>query len=318
MRSQFSIRFLLILMVGCAVVILIARKTYIARDPKRIASDLTEQGGQAEVLIAAEGMDFIELEPIKPSHISGDEPCEGLSFQSITKASAFSAIAKARNIDEVTIREIAPDVSIGNPDLSHLSYLVVSKATDEQTAALVKCAPNLERLSVSSSVSRMPKTIETISKLETLYYLDLQKFRISKLNLEQLSAIRKLTMLSLSSCTIDDFALKELEQYARLVDLSLTGQTVRDSLLSDLVDVTQIQELNLTESGITDLGIITLSKMQHLQNLDLYGCKGITPDCVKDLIKLNSLEFLNVLATPIEKDEKVNETFGYRLMQWIM
>lgn len=75
-----------------------------------------------------------------------------------------------------------------------------------------------------------------------------------------------------------------------------------DGLAYFLTDIKGINMLDLNETEITNDSIELLSNFEYVNELRLKGCNEIDDDCIPDLNKITSLQFLHIKDTAITID----------------
>jgi hypothetical protein len=69
-----------------------------------------------------------------------------------------------------------------------------------------------------------------------------------------------------------------------------------------LTNVKGVNMLDLNETEITNASIALLTKLEYINELRIKGCAEIDDDCIADLNKITSLQFLHVKNTGITID----------------
>jgi hypothetical protein len=69
-----------------------------------------------------------------------------------------------------------------------------------------------------------------------------------------------------------------------------------------LTNVKGVNMLDLNETEITNASITLLTRLEYVNELRIKGCSDIDDDCIADLNKITSLQFLHVKNTGITID----------------
>lgn len=192
----------------------------------------------------------------------------------------------------------------------------------------VQCDPGILRLWELND-SRLNRELETFWETRTLSQDESAKprltadfivshpFRSVNFNyrtdmnrefLETLSQSKALSSLSFyASSALDDDALKEIAKISTLTELNL-GYSANPNKLTDkgiqnLSRLDKLRKLSLANTKITDATLDTLLNFTLLEDLDLTytgtngEAAGITPDGIRKLKSLKSLQKLNLSST---------------------
>lgn len=93
-----------------------------------------------------------------------------------------------------------------------------------------------------------------------------------------------------------------MEPYYHHLDLRPLSDLDDAALEYILPKVKGVNMLDLNETEITNKSIALLSRLEYIKELRLKGCHNIDDDCIPDLNRITSLEFLHVRHTGITID----------------
>ncbi|HEY9714018.1 MAG TPA: hypothetical protein V6C72_11140 [Chroococcales cyanobacterium] len=82
--------------------------------------------------------------------------------------------------------------------------------------------------------------------------------------------------------TISDASAQSLSKFPTLDTIDLTQTNVGDSGLLALADMPNLRILNLRESQVSDSGLSRFKPHKKMRKLILFGCKKVTPKCIKE------------------------------------
>ena len=317
MRFQFSIRFLCVAITVCAVAALGIRFWMNRTTFDDIADQLNDAHAQPHVWDHWNAESFIE-DRVQVQHLNGEYPCVGLTFDRLDSRDALVAAANVTTVTEIVILEIDPSLSVAGCDFTHLKELYLGNPSQKQLSQWLKVTGELERLSLSWNDPDSMLDFSEIARMDSLETLRFSDMHLSGRDLDVLRSLPNLDFISFYDCTLDDSTFETLGQFPALTGLQLDGTTVDDDTFRLLRNVTNIDSLSVTSSNITDRDVQTISKMDHLSDLSLYGCQQITSECVPYLMEMKFLDWLDVLATPIEEDPVLKGNPPAMLMEWVM
>ncbi|MGF2414620.1 hypothetical protein [Ferruginibacter sp.] len=98
------------------------------------------------------------------------------------------------------------------------------------------------------------------------------------------------------------FGAAETTAYYHHFDLRPIPDLDDEGLAYLLTNVKGVNMLDLNETEITNTSIALLTKLEYVNELRLKGCTEIDNDCIADLNKITSLQFLHVKNTGITID----------------
>ncbi|MEO1524808.1 MAG: hypothetical protein AAFX06_05195 [Planctomycetota bacterium] len=319
MAFRFSLRFLLGLTFVGAVVLLLAYNHYTNLSPKRLATELRRHGARPIVLEYDAGFHTVEKELTVEYLTEPNEyaPLVGLRFDEVKSSRAIFLASQVPNLTTLDVRSPEAGVSPKHCDFSHLESLTLAGFDEPQLEAWLRVADQLDVLHLFGVDQITTGSYRSIGSAKTLTYLSLRGVDLSPEDLAQLSVLPNLRHLSLADCRIHVDAYAEFNRFPGLDSLSLSGKTYNDATVDDVAGLRRITDLSFEDTMITDRGVKKLATMSHLRDLSLYGSQQITEDCIPDLLKMDSLDWLNLLATPIEEHPKLERLSGI-MMEWIL
>lgn len=209
-------------------------------------------------------------------------------------------------VDDKLIEATARWVELAPGSLSHLEnlpdlrYLTIrSGYLDDSAADAIAGAQSLTRLRLTGKLT--DEGIGKFTRLKDLRTLDLRMTEISAVGLSTLGELKHLEELVLAGTQADS---KHVSLFPRLRILNLAS----DQAHFPPVDFSVISGLNELEvldlSGnktTTDEGLTRLVALKHLRAL-MVADTGVTDACVESLLKLTSLQSLDVHGTRITRD----------------
>ncbi len=98
------------------------------------------------------------------------------------------------------------------------------------------------------------------------------------------------------------FGILNTEPYHHHFDLRQIPDLDDEGFAYLLTYVKGINMLDLNETDITNASIALLTKLEYVNELRLKGCNEIDNNCIADLNKITSLQFLHVKNTGITID----------------
>jgi hypothetical protein len=99
-----------------------------------------------------------------------------------------------------------------------------------------------------------------------------------------------------------DLTAESMQPYYQHLDFRGITDLEDEGLAYLLTHVKGIKMLDLNEADITNASITLLTKMEYLNELRLKECTEIDNNCIADLNKITSLQFLHVKNTGITID----------------
>ncbi len=98
------------------------------------------------------------------------------------------------------------------------------------------------------------------------------------------------------------FGILNTEAYHHHFDLRQISDLDDEGFAYLLTYVKGINMLDLNETDITNASVALLTKLEYVNELRLKGCTEIDNNCIADLNKITSLQFLHVKNTGITID----------------
>ena len=95
---------------------------------------------------------------------------------------------------------------------------------------------------------------------------------------------------------------ESMEPYYHHLDLRPISELDDEALEYILQKIKGINMLDLNETEITNKSIALLCLLEYIKELRLKGCHNIDDDCIADMNRITSLEFLHVRHTGITID----------------
>ncbi|MEM8667310.1 MAG: hypothetical protein AAGG48_07330 [Planctomycetota bacterium] len=316
MRFQYSLRTLVWLTVIAAIATLGLHHWMSRTTVEDIVEALNLAGAQPRVLDHWNGDAFFE-QRVEVAHLSDESSCVGLRFDQIRSRDTLLAASYVKTATDLRILDIAADVSVRGCDFTHLTDLHLGGITRQQLVDWLSTTGKLEDLSLAD-LDPMELDLSVIGNNPSLKYFRISKATITPEDLLSLSQLPNLEHISFYSCHVSDQAFAVLADFPKLDSLEFYGDTYDDHTVEYLKHLTSIRSLDLTHSKVTDHGVKILSGMNHLESLSLYGCEQITSECVPHLIRMQFLEWLDVLGSTIERDETLLNNSPATLTEWIM
>lgn len=316
MRFQFSIRSLLVASVIAGIVmVMLARWWTDVIEPTRVLAELKRAGTEAYVI---DDFNYEEgVEPLRIEHLETDE-CAGLRIPKVDSYNTLVAASQFKTTQELTILQLANDISVHGCDFRHLRDLHIGNASNQQVRQWVVSAQKLDHLSIAARENLTSDTFAAIAQIRWINSLRLSGTTISADHIAALGKLPALRFISFDGCELGPGVFDRLSDFPILNSLQLYGPSYHNTALNGLQNLTQITSLNLSFTSIDDDGIAILRQWTHLRDLDLYGCPRISAKCVPDLIQMQFLDGLNLLRTAVEDNEQLNGANVFFLQEWIM
>ncbi len=98
------------------------------------------------------------------------------------------------------------------------------------------------------------------------------------------------------------FGILNTEAYHHHFDVRQIPDLDDEGLAYLLTNVKGVNMLDLNETDITNASIALLTKLEYVNELQLKGCTELDNNCIADLNKITSLQFLHVKNTGITID----------------
>jgi Leucine-rich repeat (LRR) protein len=182
-------------------------------------------------------------------------------------------------------------------DLQHLT--IRSGYLDDSAGDPIAAAMSLVRLRLTGRLT--DKSIGQFARLTQLRTLDLRRTEISPGGLSSLGELKNLEELVLAGTQADS---KHVSLFPRLRVLDVSSDQSR-SPTADFSAIAGLKELQILDlSGnktTTDHGLSQLVALKHLRAL-LVAETAVTDACVDSILKLPSLQSLDVHGTRLTKD----------------
>jgi Leucine-rich repeat (LRR) protein len=224
--------------------------------------------------------------------------------------SAVAALTRARFsltfVDDKPIEATKHWGDLQKESLSHLGRLddlrhltIRSGDLDDSAVESIAAIKNLTRLRLTGKLT--DEGISRLARLDQLRTLDLRRTEITSDGLSVLGELRVLVELILAGTIADS---KHVPLFPRLRVLNLAGDQTHFPN-ADFAAISQLQELQILDlSGnktATDIGMTHLGAIKHLRSL-LAADTDITDACIDSIMKLKSLQSLDVKGTQITKE----------------
>jgi Leucine-rich repeat (LRR) protein len=225
-------------------------------------------------------------------------------------AHAVAALTRAQfsltYVDDKPIEATARFVELPPESLSQLGKIeglrfltIRSGYLDDSAVESIAAAHNLTRLRLTGKLT--DKGISQLARLGRLRTLDLRMTEISPDGLSSLGELKDLEELVLAGTRADS---KHVSLFPRLRVLSMASDQGRFPE-ADFSAISRLQDLQILDlSGnktTTDQGLSQLIALEHLRAL-MVADTDVTDACVDSLLKLMSLQSLDVHGTQITKD----------------
>ena len=234
----------------------------------------------------------------------------GRSAFSDDAADAVAGLARARfsltYLDDKPIEATARYVELPPESLSHLRKLndlqhltIRSGYLNDSAGEPIAAAQNLTRLRLTGKLT--DKSIGQFARLARLRTLDLRRTEISPGCLSSLGELKDLEELVLAGTQADS---KHVYLFPRLRILNMARDQTRFPAadFSAISGLTALQILDLSgNKTTTDHGLSKLAALKHLRAL-MVADTDVSDACVDSLLKLPSLQSLDVHGTRLTKD----------------
>lgn len=178
--------------------------------------------------------------------------------------------------------------------------------TNELMASFTPMAKSLTSLKVEASDRITDACIPALDRLPNLVELYLNKTGVHGATVGKMKNIKKFRIFDLGSLHNDSAAgvLPGLAGSKALQELNLRRANLDDSNTALLSTFPNLKILNISSNGIGDVTIRRLQNLKHLEELNVFACKEITPKSYPVLAKLPSLK---VLTIGLSMDPIVNQ-----------
>jgi len=151
---------------------------------------------------------------------------------------------------------------------------------------------NLESLDLANTATT-DAGLKQIRSLDNLKSLNLFMCRnVTDGGLEHLTCLQNIVNLNLAGSKITNKTLKMLNEGKNIQRLYLDATGITDAGIDDIKKFSLLESLSLCQTRITDAGLAKLVGLEHLKELRLTSCKGLTDDGFKHFSQLKSLEIL--------------------------
>lgn len=201
-------------------------------------------------------------------------------------------ILKLANISKQGFAQI-----VGLKNLHTLSCDVIN--INDQEFEKIASLEGLKELTISRASSLTDLSLNVISQLKHLQYLDLSINGFSENGLEKIKDLNLKTLKG--HYDIENFDI--FSQFKHLEVLELSNSDLTDDSLEKILELDHLRFLNLQEcKGITDKGFTKIHKSKKIESLNLSYC-NITGLTIKKLAKIQTLRKLNLSSVKLnEKD----------------
>jgi hypothetical protein len=173
--------------------------------------------------------------------------------------------------DNELLRHIANVKELRRLDLSNADI-------DDDGLRLIKHLPLKELWLQETKITN--SAAETISRMKTLDFLQLNATSVSDAFFEQLQAMPDLEDLGLRGTQVTSAGMTYLSRHPQLKTLDLYSTEVDDGGVGFLVDCQSLQNLGLSMTGITDAVFEHLNNLPNLTDADLSGNRSVTTAAV--------------------------------------
>lgn len=289
-----------------------------------------------DLLAKVQGLEYLDLERSNPS---------GEDFAKLKTLPKLKFMQlKLATLSEDAVKELAgfpaleqvrcAKTRVGDQELQHLTKLKTLRAIDlsdcnRVTPAgleyLAEC-PKLAFLKVwGKSIGN--ESMDVVANMSALRVLGLVDTAVTDEGIEKLAGL-KLSEVHLFRTSIGDDAVKVLAAMPSLKVLNLRDTSVTDQAMSYIENMPSLTKLDLSECtspGITDVGAASISKIDSLEDLNLWSTKVtdvgvanfatmpnlrklnldncvVTDECVKSLAKMKQLNWLHLGKTQVTDD----------------
>ena len=146
--------------------------------------------------------------------------------------------------------------------------------------------------------------------LPNLKYLNASRSGVTSRGVSELRAAKGLKVLLLLDTNMDEDLAPSLRHFPNLQEIALSGTAVGDETCRSLaVNCRALRNVRLEATKITDVGIAHLSNCEHLEYLEISGCKSTTDAAGESLAKLKNLQVLRSTRTSFA-DESCKKIAG--------
>jgi Leucine-rich repeat (LRR) protein len=263
----------------------------------------------------------------------------------------ISALPDLRKIDlshtkvsDLGLAHLRPLKNVVSLNCFYCSYIT------DGGVAFLKDWVNLEYLNVRGS-EVTSRVFEHLAKMKSLRTLDVGFSRVNDdgfdalASLEQLEELHiggdKMTGLALPTLRLlqslkrldvngsqrtdsgrwglmlTDVNVESIGALTQLESLNIGGAIVSDAGMQALASMTSLKSLDLSRMEITAQGLEPVTKMTNLQRLNLWQCTRIDDKAAQQLLKMNSLEILDVGDTAVS-DKLLDELAGMRSLKLLL
>jgi hypothetical protein len=182
-------------------------------------------------------------------------------------------------------------------------FVVVDCPLTDRVFRSLARVPNLERVTLNRTDIRGSELAE-LSGLAKLHYLDLSNS--ASANDESIHGLSRLIGLQVLVLNDTDIGTSVVEQTARLpelIGLSLSDcQRIDDADIERLASIHTLSRIELARTRITDRALRSLAEMP-IDQLELAGCKNITPEGVRALATSRTLKSIDLTDAPADCPE---------------
>ncbi|MEZ6107172.1 MAG: hypothetical protein R3B96_13895 [Pirellulaceae bacterium] len=145
-------------------------------------------------------------------------------------------------------------------------------------------------------------TMDVVSSLKNLEYLDLTRTAVGDPGLAKLTGLQKLRFLQLFRCDVTDEGFKSLAMLPRLEQIRCGQTRISDVGLENIQNLKTITALDLSDCNqVTDKGVAIVAGFPKLRFIKLWG-KSITDEGVLKLAALDNLEVVGLNDTAVTSE----------------
>jgi hypothetical protein len=183
-------------------------------------------------------------------------------------------------VNQVDLRNGKADNSllVHVADLTELTRLDLSNADiDDEGLRLIVHLPLRELWLQETKIT--DASAPTLSKIQSLEFLQLNATSLSDSFLEQLEPMRELENLGLRGTHVTAVGMKYLSRHPQLKLLDVYSTEVDDSGVAHLVECQSLADVGLSGTRITDAVFEHLDKLPNLTTADLNG-RPVTTEAV--------------------------------------
>jgi Leucine-rich repeat (LRR) protein len=164
------------------------------------------------------------------------------------------------------------------------------------------------------------KSIQHLSKLAKLVYLDVSSTKITGAGLKELKTLSNLRTLKANGIKDAGVFLPILKHSKKLVEISLISSNLQDSDLKNLSELTTLEKIVLRNNPrITDEGLKYLVNLPNLQRLALDGC-NISPKALKFLRRIKMKDSNSYISLDLSKWSEADisslKSLPYAVKEW--